>query len=66
MSPYMHIKVMSNEEAEEAARHLAEEEARDAAEEAVRISTEEEAKIAALIAVKQYLKDLKIVRLPLK
>jgi acetyl/propionyl-CoA carboxylase alpha subunit len=34
--------------------------------EALRNKQEEEAKIAALIAVKQYLKDLKIVRLPLK
>jgi pyruvate carboxylase subunit A len=34
--------------------------------EALRKKQEEEAKIAALIAVKQYLKDLKIVRLPLK
>jgi pyruvate carboxylase subunit A len=34
--------------------------------EALRKKQEEEARIAALIAVKQYLKDLKIVRLPLK
>jgi pyruvate carboxylase subunit A len=34
--------------------------------EALKKKQEEEAKIAALIAVKQYLKDLKIVRLPLK
>jgi pyruvate carboxylase subunit A len=34
--------------------------------EALKKKQEEEAKIAALITVKQYLKDLKIVRLPLK